>query len=76
MVMFGPYCFNPKEKGPSIHWLGESVDFKHSVDSKELSVVIHTDKHNYITSIIVTMRVLTTTCCFLQIDKGAFKQVL
>jgi len=31
-------------------------------NSKELSVVIHTVKHNYITSIIVTMRVLTTTC--------------
>jgi len=31
-----------------------------SEDSKELSVVIHTVKHNYITSII-TMRVLTTT---------------
>ena len=29
--------------------------------SKELSVVINTVKHNYITSII-TMRVLTTTC--------------
>ena len=29
--------------------------------SKKLSVVIHTVKHNYITSII-TMRVLTTTC--------------
>ena len=27
-------------------------------NSKELSVVIHTVKHNYITSIIVTMRVL------------------
>ena len=31
-------------------------------NSKELSVVIHTVKHNYITSIIVIMRVLTTTC--------------
>jgi len=30
-------------------------------NSKELSVVIHTVKHNYITSII-TMGVLTTTC--------------
>ena len=30
-------------------------------NSKELSVVIHTVKHNYITSIIVTMRVLATT---------------
>ena len=30
--------------------------------SKELSAAIHTVKHNYITSIIVTMRVLTTTC--------------
>ena len=31
------------------------------MNTKELSVVIHTVKHNYITSII-TMRVLTTTC--------------
>ena len=30
-------------------------------NGKELSVVIHTVKHNYITSVI-TMRVLTTTC--------------
>ena len=32
------------------------------LSSKELSAVIHTVKHNYITSIIVTKRVLTTTC--------------
>ena len=31
-------------------------------NSKELSVVTHTVKHNYITSIIVRMRVLPTTC--------------
>ena len=30
--------------------------------SKELTAAIHTVKHNCITSIIVTMRVLTTTC--------------
>ena len=32
------------------------------VNGKELSVVIHTVKHNYINFIIVIMRVLTTTC--------------
>jgi len=31
-------------------------------NGKELSVEIHTVNHNYITSIVVTMRVLTTTC--------------
>jgi len=30
-------------------------------NSKELSAVIHTVKHNYITFIVVTMTVLTTT---------------
>ena len=29
--------------------------------SKELTAAIHTVKHNYITSIIVTLRVLTST---------------
>jgi len=38
-----------------------STYYSYSGISKELSVVIHTVKHNYITSVI-TMRVLTTHC--------------
>ena len=36
--------------------------YTHIYNGKELSVVTHTVKHNYITSIIVIMTVLTTTC--------------
>ena len=42
-------------------WRKLREEFTDVTNSKELSVVIHTAKHNYITSII-TMRVLTTTC--------------
>jgi len=43
-------------------------------NSKELSAVIHTVKHNYITSIIVTMRVLTTT--FIGLHVGHLQVVI
>ena len=65
--------FSHKKKNKQMLWFPLSKlhvqctsDVRHPrcvlYNSKELSVVIHTVKHNYITSIIVTMRVLTTTC--------------